>query len=393
MKIEQIRDTYDAAYANVYNTTFLHDGWTKDSVEFQLGQLATVLDGARNWLDVCCGTGFVLSRFPEVPRAGLDISASMLELALQNNPGCTFVQRNARDPFPEWNDQWQVVSCMWWAYCLSETMSELQQLVARLADWTAPDGSVFVPLCNPNKFDTHNIRIPYVDPRVPGRCMITGITWTWIQESGKRHDDALSPQIDHLMAMFRQHFDDVRIIEGPLDELGEGWKVQDILVARGKRADRESGLIYPPNQRPEPGIREWLLGTSGGALATLSYRTGDLTTARVTIDDRGTMDPWNVQVNKIGFSVERGRSYRLIFRARADQPRSVGVGVSLGHEPWTGLGAYRTVELSADWTDVETHFEASASSDRARIHFDLALELPGVELAWADVLPLETVAD
>ena len=169
MKIEDVLHTYDARYAAEYDETHLFGIWNRESIAFQLSLLEERLNHARNWLDVACGTGWVLSRFPNVERAGLDISAPMLEVARKKNPGVAFVQRNYREPFPEWNDRWDVVSCMWWAYCLAETMSEIRELVARLADWTSPRGEVYLPLCNIQKFDRHNIRIPYIDPKVPAR--------------------------------------------------------------------------------------------------------------------------------------------------------------------------------------------------------------------------------
>lgn len=235
MKIEQVLQTYDAQYAAEYDQTFLHDEWSKASVAFQLALLGQHLRTARRWLDVACGTGFVLSQFPEIERTGLDISPAMLAHAHKRNPGVRLVEGDFRAPRPEWNDQWDVVSCMWWAYCLVESMTEIRQLVGRLAAWTAPEGTCFLPLCNPQKFDSVHIRIPYVDPKVPGRIMITGITWTYIQDNGKRHDDVVSPQVEHMVSMFEEHFDDVRVVEGPMDQIGEGWRVQDVLVARRKR--------------------------------------------------------------------------------------------------------------------------------------------------------------
>jgi hypothetical protein len=74
-----------------------------------------------------------------------------------------------------------------------------------------------------------------VHRRVPGRIMITGITWTWIQENGKRHDNMVSPQVDHLVGMFERHFPSVEVVEGPLDIIGEGWRVHDVLIARKKK--------------------------------------------------------------------------------------------------------------------------------------------------------------
>lgn len=236
MKIRQVLETYNDRYAEEYDRTFLLDEqWASNSILFQLELLGAQLKGARTWLDVACGTGFVLSRFPEVERTGLDISPAMLKMARGRNPGVTIHEGNYLDEHPEFAGRFDVVSCMWWAYCMVETMTQIEQLVGNLALWTSEGGIVFLPLCNPQKFDTSRIKIPYVDETVPGRIMITGITWTWIQENGARHDDVVSPQVEHMVWMFEKHFAQVEVVEGPLDVIGQGWRVQDVLIARGRK--------------------------------------------------------------------------------------------------------------------------------------------------------------
>ena len=371
MKIEQVIETYDYRYAAEYDNTFLLDGWTRGSVEFQIRLLEQNLRGARNWLDVACGTGYALSRFPDVPRAGLDLSAAMLDAARRQNPGVSFVNRNFLEPAAEWNDKWDLVSCMWWAYCMVESISEIQQLIGRLADWTSPGGKCFLPLCNPQKFDRHNIRIPYIDARIPGRCMITGITWTWIQENGKRHDDVVSPQVDHMVALFEQHFEQVEVVEGPKETVGDGWRVQDVLLAQRKRSRRPTADIFRSADGERPGSREWLFSTCDGTLAGLSYPSRNLKRVRVTIDERGAADPGSVQAQKVGYSVTSGRRYRLTFEARAEAGRPVSVGVSLGDPPFHRLGLYQQFRAGRDWQTFEFEFTATGTSERARVHFDL----------------------
>ncbi len=382
MKPSQVTTTYDGRYAEVYDDTFLHASWTRPSLEFQLDLIRHHLTAGGEWLDVACGTGYVLSRFPEVVRTGLDYSESMLAQARARNPGVAFVQRNYRAPCPEWNGRFSLVTCMWWAYCLAETMAEVRTLVARLAEWTAPDGTVLLPLCNVNKFDSHNIKLPYIDPKVPGRCMITGFVWAWIQEDGERHDDVVTPQVEHMILMFSQHFEDVQVVTAPAEQVGEGWLVQDVLVARRKRTEPLTGDLHPAGDGPVPGKLEWNLAVNGRALATLAYpEFRDLAAVRVTLDAVEGNDPWIVQVNKAGFAVRAGARYRLAFRARADAPRTVAVGVSHGAVPWSSLGFYGEFPLTADWTSHESEFVATDDGIRSRVHFDLATSLVPVELA------------
>lgn len=369
MRIDQILDTYDAQYAEEYDRTFLHDAWTKDSVAYQIELLSSLLARARNWLDVACGTGYVLSRFPHVDRAGLDLSPDMLAKARARNPSVPFLQRDYREPYPAWNEKWDVVSCMWWAYCFSETMTDIQRLIGRLADWTSPEGVCFLPLCNPQKFDRHNTRIPYIDVRVPGRCMITGVTWSWIQENGKRHDDMLSPQVDHLIAMFRQHFEQVEISEGPLDVIGEGWRVQDVLIASRKRPQRPSGPLYLPADDDALGRLEWLFSVAPGVLASMSYPTRDLRHVRVTIDRHETDAPADIRTQKIGYRVQESQRYRLSFAAAADAERPFHVGFS--YEPGGQLCASQIVTIGTEWTPFTLDFQASMNATNGHLFFDV----------------------
>ncbi len=380
MDIEQVLETYDARYAAEYDDTFLHDGWTKASVAFQLELIGRLLERATSWLDVACGTGYVLSQFPQVDRAGLDISPDMLAKARQRNPGVPFVQRSYLEPSTAWNDRWDLVTCMWWAYCFCETAAQLDTLIGRLADWTSPGGTCMLPLCNPQKFDRHNTRIPYIDPKVPGRCMITGITWAWIQENGKRHDNMLAPQVDHLIAMFRRRFHEVEIVEGPLELIGEGWRVQDVLVARRKRADRPVGDLYSPADEAPVGCLEWLFSTDRGSLAGLAYPTRALSHVKITVARTDSGGAWTIAAQKIGYCLKGGDRYTVTFAARAAAPRRVHVDASIGAPPWTLLGLSQEVEVGLDWEDYQLTFESAATTDRGRIRFGVGQDRATVEI-------------
>ena len=327
MKTDQVLETYDAEYAAEYNPTFLQDDqWATNSLNFLLEILGKLLENAGNWVDVACGTGFILSQFPKMERAGLDLSPAMIEVARRNNPGVDIREANYREDIPEWEGKWDVVSCMWWAYCLAESMSEVRALIANLARWASDRGTCFIPLCNPQKFDTQNTKIPYVDPKVPGRCMITGITWTWIQENGKRHDEVVSPQVEHLVMIFRQHFDEVEIIEGPIDLIGEGWRVQDILVARRKRSQPvDHRKLIDFAEEIDPRASHWQLGTVEGNVAGLSFPLDRKDIVGVTIEAARGDSPWNIQLSCGHIKVRKGARYLVFFRgpraARTDGQR------------------------------------------------------------------------
>lgn len=382
MKPDDIQTTYGTAYAAVYDDTFLHSDWNRPSLAFQLDLIRQHLPATGEWLDVACGTGFVLSQFPGIRRTGLDISPSMLAVARERNPDATFVQRDFREPVPAWEGRYDLVTSMWWAYCYLDTMTEVQGLVAQLAGWTSPDGTVLLPLLNVNKLDTHNIKVPYIDPKVPGRCMLTGVIWAWIQEDGARHHDLIAPQVAHLHAMFLQHFEDVAIVEADLEQVGEGWRCQDVLVARGKRQRALTGELHAAGDGPQPGVLEWQLGVNGTALAGLHYPVfTDLATVAIEIQAASGNAPWQVQASKSGYSVSAGTTYRLTFRARADRARPIQVGVGEAAPPWRTLGLYQQILIDQEWGTYAAEFTATATESRARIHFDLGEDTGRVELS------------
>jgi SAM-dependent methyltransferase len=382
VKPDDVRKTYGPGYATVYDDTFLLSDWNLPSLRFQLDLIRRHLPSAGEWLDVACGTGYVLSQFPGVRRTGLDLSPSMLAIARERNPDASFVQQDFRQEVPGWEGRFDLVTSMWWAYCLVDSMAEVRRLAAQLADWTSPDGAVLLPLLNVNKLDAHNIKVPYIDPKVPGRCMLTGVIWAWIQEDGSRHDDLIAPQVEHLHAMFLQHFAEVTIVEADLEQVGEGWRCQDVLVARRKRKQALVGDLHPAGDGPRPGVLEWHLGVNGEARAGLRYpEFTNLSAVAITIHSTTGAEPWEVQASKSGYAIAEGSTYRVAFRARADCARPIQVGMGRSGPPWTGLGLYQRFQIDEQWGDFVAEFTATATEPRARLHFDVGERTGTVELS------------
>lgn len=391
MKIDQVVKTYDRDTAALYDDAFITAPWARVAMEFQVDLLRDVLKGATRWLDVGAGTGYMLRRFPDVPeRTGLDASPAMLEVARRNNPGVTFVEGDFRADYPHWNGRWDVVSCMWWAYCISESMKEVRRLVANLAEWTAPDGTCFLALCNLQKLDGINVRVPYFDARVPGKSFITGVTWSWIQEDGKRHDDLVLPQVEHMVSMFRRYFRDVRIVEGPHHLIGDGFLPQDVLVATGKKPGARADRDWLGDFEEEPGAwRRWMLHCDKGSVATLVFPPGQRGALRASIEHAACKFPWEVQLTEAQSPVLAGQHRRLRFRAKADQPRGIHVGFGLARTPWDALGLYQRVELGTEWQDCSFEFTVPTDADETRLFFDVGLSEASVDLADVTLGPLE----
>jgi len=236
MKTEQVLETYDDDYARTYNERFLLNQRSGIAFERETKIVGELLQAGGKWLDIACGTGCLLSRFPGVSRAGIDISGSMLQVARQANPDALFFKEaDFRKPVAEWEGQWGLVTCMWYAYCLVESMSDIRDLIRNAGYWISEQGACFIPVWDPRNL-SRKINTPYVnpDPIYGGEVVITGVTWSWIEESGKRHDNMVAPQLEHMVVMFREFFKSVEIVTYPLSRRRWGPKRKAIL-ARGKK--------------------------------------------------------------------------------------------------------------------------------------------------------------
>ena len=224
---------YDDAYAAGYEQKFLQDPLVLADTDSELRLLRHLLNPTVSWLDVACGTGFFLRHFPEIDRAGIDLSPAMLRRARQGNPAIELREHDYRDPIPEWENRWGLVSCMWYAYGFAETIAELDRLVANLWSWTAMHGTCFVPLADPRLIT--GVNLPYQAPtHNAGRVMITGILWSYIEDDiGAAHAHLLAPNLEFMVELFQQYFARVEIIRYP--PAFEGWQGRPALLATGKR--------------------------------------------------------------------------------------------------------------------------------------------------------------
>jgi tetratricopeptide (TPR) repeat protein/4-hydroxybenzoate polyprenyltransferase len=233
---KNVLEIYDEAYAQEYNQKFLLNEASKKNADFEeqtISNLLSEIGEGATWLDVACGTGYFLSRFPSVKRSGLDISPAMLKVAQQANVDVLFVQGDYRNPRPQWKNKWDLVTCMWWAYGYVESLSQLELVIENLADWTSEQGICFLPICVPEAIGAGNIKLPYSHNVAVygGTIHYEGIIWSWLDSSEKLHKNMLAPQPEYLSALFEKYFDDVKIIVSPLSQAGQTTGI----VARSKK--------------------------------------------------------------------------------------------------------------------------------------------------------------
>lgn len=234
MTPDQVRVTYDEAYARRYDAVFLHtpDHGFREKTRHELFLLRMLTLSVDSWLDVACGTGFFLRHGrgnPDISRTGLDLSPAMLTLARETNPDARFIEGDFLAPHPELEGRFAFTSCMWGAYGLQESVAHVERLAEQLTRWTRPGGTVFLPVFDPARF---------VSLEAEGRLMDTvtlrtpdGTVWSFIEPDGKRHDDVLAPPLEAMRAMFAPAFDSVEL--NPYPET-PGIPMA-ALIARGRR--------------------------------------------------------------------------------------------------------------------------------------------------------------
>jgi hypothetical protein len=126
--------------------------------------------------------------------------------------------------------------------------------------------------------------------------------------------------------------------------------------------------------------RNWEIRIAPGNEAKLICGVTDPELVRVEITKVGTRNPWDIQLNLAGLSISSGQRYAVVFRARGERFRRIGVGFAKAYEPWSNLGLYVRVQLTHDWQTFYEEFVAVADDDNARIHFDLGGRRIGVDL-------------
>jgi SAM-dependent methyltransferase len=253
---EDLWKLYDYTYANDYNERYLSNPFSKVTTDTELNVLKSIIHPSARWLDLGCGTGYFLSQFPGIQRAGLDVSPEMIKLAGESNPDALFFkQGDFRQDHAEWLGAWTLVTCMWGAYCYVDTVQEAEQVIQNMIRWTQTEGTIFLPV-----IDFADVRpfleTPYeqVLDILGGVVAITSITWTW-EENGKIHEHLVSPHIEHIVNQLKPFFNKIEILRYP--PYKENWVSRKAILATGRRsiknAEQPADIIR--QQIPEAAIK------------------------------------------------------------------------------------------------------------------------------------------
>ena len=239
MKKHELLNIYTEQYANHYNHKFLTNSFSIHSANFEHAILKDLVNETTEWLDAGCGTGYFLSLFPGYKRAGLDISADMLNAAKNANPDALFFREgDFRNDISEWHGKWDIISSMWYPYSYLDSMIEFETMCMNFVNWLKPGGTLFLPICDLEDLRPLIPPIPYFEYEqvYAGSIAITGHTWTWIEDDeAKTHTHMIAPHVEHVAQLLSPYFESIEIIRYP--PVYEGWVARKAIIAKNKTVD------------------------------------------------------------------------------------------------------------------------------------------------------------
>lgn len=171
---------------------------------------------------------------------------------------------------------------------------------------------------------------------------------------------------------------DISQVKGPVPHAVVGKAYLPNSVSRTYYRENPRGYFQEADAVNGP----WQLVMHGeGNVASLAYPTGAPERVRIEIVRAPGEEAWTIQLASDDFPVRAATDYQLTFRARADAPRTIAVGIAQAHPPWSGLGFYRTVSVDTSWHVFAEVFQLSNADDLAGFQFNLGGSSVPVELA------------
>jgi len=214
-----IAGPYNDEYASSYNNIWIHsDAWAPEARN-HVKTISELLTPDTNWLDAGCGTGYFLSQFPGVNRAGFDLSQAMLKQAGKANPDIQFLrQMNLLDEASEWNGMWKLVTCTGQPFSYLATVNEAEKVATNLANWTSKDGKCVVTGVDINDFTYNELPAYYSEADIQEDIpFIPAVIWS-LKEAGEvTHTNMIAPGIDQWVRWFSKFFHKIEVNCWPHD--------------------------------------------------------------------------------------------------------------------------------------------------------------------------------
>ena len=123
--------------------------------------------------------------------------------------------------------------------------------------------------------------------------------------------------------------------------------------------------IYESNFASSSG---WSFFTSNGASGTMGVGDNLL---NININRAGSAG-WHAQLVRNGFSIYKGKMYKLSFEAKSNTKLPVSFYMGKASDPWNGYSGFSTVQLTNEYQEYSNIFTMTSPTDlAARMVFDL----------------------
>ena len=126
-------------------------------------------------------------------------------------------------------------------------------------------------------------------------------------------------------------------------------------------------------------LKNWTLEVHAENAAKLVKSADKSGGGRVEIG-KADQTNWHIQLHQLNLKIKAGQYYTVQFKARADEPRTIGYYVSQSKDPWRHLGLDAGAGLTKEWKAFRSGFVASADEDAARLTFTLGAGTVAVEI-------------
>lgn len=151
--------------------------------------------------------------------------------------------------------------------------------------------------------------------------------------------------------------------------LAQRYPTRAALAAAWRDGSRQPGAQVLKNSSFGTGTDGWELSKQKSVAATLEAThdaPGGQPCAKVTVTT-GDDTPWHIMLTQRPLKLQKGKDYRVAFRARASAKRQLPAEVCHS-SPYRGYGSAR-FEVDAEWRDCQFTFTAPEDDDQVRLSF------------------------
>lgn len=142
-------------------------------------------------------------------------------------------------------------------------------------------------------------------------------------------------------------------------------------------------------EQPLEGSWSSWVNAAEGAAATVQLDSAGAkegtSCVRADVTQAGAGVSWHVAIMQVDRKVEKGKSYDLVFWAKADAAHEIGLSIQKGSADWDNYGLGQNLTLTAEWAQYTASFEATATASDARLSFNVGTRIGTV---WIDDVKL-----